>query len=166
MNVEELRLKLPPLPKAIMQSGIDITDLAFTVWGLKGTDEIKAIAFLRDRNGDLTVWTPGFLTHWVWRGPLHISQANAELLATWLNKGYAVSDVETVRRLDENVEVKSDTIWLWDVDPSRELGLGVLKIGDGAFELSLMMAGLRRGGANMGSEDGRSLEQWLMQTNN
>jgi len=54
MNVEELRLKLPPLPPTIVQPGIEVTEQTFIVWDLTG-DTIKAIAFLRDDPGMLPV---------------------------------------------------------------------------------------------------------------
>jgi len=162
MNEEDLQLMLPPLPPAIMPPGAEVTELSFTVWGLKGSDAIKAVDFLRGKDGNFTVWTPGHLTHWVWRGPIHISKVNVELLATWLNKGYAAIDLEAVRTLYEHIEVKNDTIWLWEPDSYGDSGLGVLKLGDDAFELSFMRAGLRRGGASMGSEDGHLLEQWII----
>lgn len=161
MSKEELTLKLPPLPPTIKQSRIEVTEHTFVVWDLITHDAIKAVAFLRGEDGDFTVWTPGRLEDWVWRGPQHISRASAEMLATWLNKGYAAIDVEAIRRLDDNIEVKNDTIWLWNPDPYGDSGLGVLKLRGGAFELSIMGAGLQRGGAYMKSEDGHSLEQWL-----
>jgi hypothetical protein len=150
---DEFEIKLPPSPPANMQPGIEVTELTFTVWDLNRNGEITAVAFLKGEDGTFTVWTPGQLSHWVWRGPVCVSRVNMELFVTWLR----------IPRLDENSKSEQNAIRLWDSDPGRECSLNVRKLHDGSFDLSMMMAGLRRGGASMGSEDAHLLGKWLIQ---
>lgn len=110
------------------------------------------------------MWTPGHLHDWVWRGPRHVPQDSAELLAKWLTQGENSVLIRTKPGMPAHTEVGNKTIWMWDPDPELEGGLGLLRLDDGSFELSLMMMGLRRGGAHIGSEDARLLARWLTQS--
>jgi len=161
LNDEELRQKLPPLPLTITQRQIEITELIFVAWDFIIPDQIKAVAFVRDEDESFTVWTPGHLRGWVWRGPRYISKRNAALLGIWLQKGQVAIDSETIRSLDGEIEVGNNTIFVWDPDPEREGGLGLQKFADGTLGLSLNMAGLVRGRAHMKSEGSHLLAQWL-----
>ncbi len=95
-------------------------------WGVTG------VAFLRDRHGGFTVWTPGRQSHWVWRGPRHISQGDAELLAKWLTRYEMSTDAvigPDARALPD--EAAGEEIWAWDPDPNLEGGIGLLRLSDG-----------------------------------
>ncbi len=159
---DQSRSRLPTLPPALKQRRLEVTGRTFIAWDLMKPWEVTAVAFLRDDDGEFTVWTPGHLFSWVWRGPIHIPKESAELLALWLTQRENSVVTTNMPRMGAHTEVSGKTIWTWDPNPDREVGIGILRLDKGGFELSLMMAGLRRGGAHIGSEDGDMLAQWLI----
>lgn len=83
-------------------------------------------------------------------------------MALWLTQRENSAVTTNTPRIGAHTEVNGKTIWIWDTDPDREVGLGILRLDNGGFELSLMMGGLRRGGAQVGSEDGDLLAKWMI----
>lgn len=83
-------------------------------------------------------------------------------MALWLTQGENAVVMTNTPRMGAHTEVTGKRIWFWDPDPEVEMGHGILRLDNGGFELSLMMAGLRRGGAHIGREDGDMLAQWLI----
>ncbi|GEM_PF-6769163 len=158
---DQSRSRLPSLPPALKQRRLEVTGRTFVAWDLMKPWEVTAVAFIRDDNGVLTAWTPGKHTSWVWRGPINIPKETAELLVLWLTQRENSAVTTNTPRLGAHTEVSGKTIWVWDADPDREVGIGILRLDNGGFELSLKMGGLRRGGAHIGGEDGDMLAKWL-----
>ena len=161
LDWDELRSELPTLPPVVPERRLDVTSRTFTAWDQMKPWEVTAVAFLRDDDGAFTVWTPGNNNGWVWRGPVRLLKESAKLLADWLTHGEDAVGLTVPSGIESRTQVTNDTILLWDPDPNQEGRTGLLRF-DGGFELSLMMAGLRRGGAFIDTEGGDILAQWLI----
>jgi hypothetical protein len=161
-DYDRLSSRLPKLPPAVAQRRIEVTETTFVAWDLSETSKVSAVAFLKDNDGKITVWTPGYLESWVWRGPRHIPSESAKHLESWLIHSDDSGATAKTVRIGKHTEVRGKAIWIWDPSPNLEGGLGVLRLANGGFELSFMMAGLRRGGARIGPEDGGTLARWLI----
>jgi hypothetical protein len=159
---DQLRSRLPVLPPAPKQRRLDVTGNAFIAWDIMRPWQVTAVAFVRGNEGEFTAWTPGHHTYWVWRGPSRIPVESARDLASWLTQKENPETVTDTLRVGEHTEIRGKAIWIWDPDLASEMGPGVLRLDTGGFELSLMMAGLRRGGARIGTEDGDLLARWLI----
>ncbi|MFC2004849.1 hypothetical protein ACFLUY_01350 [Chloroflexota bacterium] len=155
MNEEDLRLKLPPLPLNITRPEIEVTEQTFSVWDLSQST-FRAIAFLRGTEGGFKVWTRTSRAEWRLRGPWHISKEDAERLAAWFNKWNPAFEPKNNGKSNES------SLLLKTYPEEMDGAIGILRLVDGSFRISLMAQGLRRGEARMRGKDGHLLEHWLM----
>jgi hypothetical protein len=160
---DELESRLPGLPPALVRRSVEVTKTTFVAWDIMEPWGITGVAFLRDNQGELTAWTPGCrLDEWVWRGPSHLPKGSNGDLALWLAQKANTGVTAAKSGIGNHIQRGGRDIRLWDPDPESEKVLGILRLREGGFELSLMMAGLRRGGAHITAEEGDLLAQWLV----
>ena len=55
---DQSRLRLPSLPPAVAQRRLEVTSRTFIAWDLMKPWGVTALAFLREHDGEFTVWTP------------------------------------------------------------------------------------------------------------
>ena len=156
----ESRFRLPAIPPAQGGQHVEISDETFVAWDVMDPWGLPGVAFVKSEDGAVTVWTPGHLNEWTWRGPRHITPENANALPRWLAQQH-FEDVPVDLTSSGLVELDDNSIMIWDPDHELEGGVGFLRLDDGGYELALVMAGLTRGKARIRKEEGRRLIAWL-----